>query len=118
MHPLEFRSRVERSWSPESAHPDSHFDDPANGQCAVTALLFYNHFGALILKSTVCTPDGGRHRHYWNVHEGMDIDLTWRQFPLGSTVDLAKLDYVDFRRLYKSVRDRYLILQDRFNQLS
>lgn len=118
---LNFRTKVEKAWSSETAYNGGTSDsgaDPAFGQCAVTALLFQDVFGGAIVKATVNGPPDSpfRTRHYWNIYEGVDVDLTWRQFPVGSEIDISTIEDVDPKSLTRSVRARYDRLKERFAQ--
>lgn len=70
------------SWSKETAHPSCQAEwvpnDPSYGQCAITAMLVYDMFGASIHRIRV---DGGG-THYFNKIDGHYIDLTVDQFDL------------------------------------
>lgn len=77
--PLEFdKDRVldalERSWSLETAIQWSA-ENPANGQCNVTAAVIHDLFGGEILRTWL--PDVW---HYYNRIDGERCDLTERQF--------------------------------------
>lgn len=117
---LDFRTRVEQAWCSQTAHLGYTRDEnPAHGQCAVTALLFHQYFGGQIKKATVVGPssDPFRTKHYWNVYKGVDVDLTWQQFPVGSRIDQLSIKDVDSKSLTKSVRNRYNLLKERFNNV-
>src|SRR5215813_1576779 len=58
-------------------------DNPARGQCNVTALLINELFGGEILKTPL--PEGD---HFYNRIDGARIDLTASQFE-------APVDYLD-----------------------
>ena len=63
-------------------------DNPARGQCAVTALLIRDLFGGDILIATVFPSAGPpRERHAWNrLPSGIEVDLTADQFRNGESV--------------------------------
>lgn len=80
---IQFREIVESIWSIETTYcPDKWTTkNRAIGQCAVTTELL----------DKLCNHKGWRKKgkvngdmHYWYNLDGMDIDLTWRQFPEGS----------------------------------
>jgi hypothetical protein len=50
-------------------------DNPAQGQCNVTALVLHDHFGGELLKTRV-----GAEWHFYNRIEGHVYDLTASQF--------------------------------------
>jgi hypothetical protein len=66
-----------------SADPDNWSEEnPAWGQCAVTALIVQDYLGGSLRRGEV-----GPISHYWNVlPSGEEIDLTLRQFPEGTTI--------------------------------
>lgn len=81
-------SDVERaicaSWSAETCDPvdvdEWHPDNPARGQCGVTALVVQDLFGGDLVFGEVHL-DGRRvESHYWNRFGGLDVDLTRVQF--------------------------------------
>ena len=60
-------------WSPEN---------PARGQCGVTALTVHDLLGGDLLVAEVLLPDGSRQGvHWWNrLPDGREVDLTREQF--------------------------------------
>ena len=82
---------IRDSWSIESCDP-THVavwtpDNPARGQCAVTALVVHDLLGGELLEAEVRNPDGSRQGfHYWNRLAGLDVDLTLSQFRDGEVV--------------------------------
>lgn len=57
-------------------------DEPATGQCAVTALVLQDYFGGEIVNSAVLSSrsPGITSSHYFNIIDGKIVDLTRRQF--------------------------------------
>jgi hypothetical protein len=78
----EFRGALRRCWSVETS-PQWLSENPARGQCNVTALVFCDRFGGEILK----TPVGNL--HFYNRVAGTVHDLTAEQF----SVPPAYLDF-------------------------
>jgi len=77
-----------RSWSAESSAAAEKWspENPAWGQCAVTALIVQDTFGGEILRTTAQLPGGGTYSHYLNrLKDGQLLDLTSCQFPPGTT---------------------------------
>ncbi len=70
----EFRWALRRCWSVETS-PLWLPENPARGQCNVTALAFYDRFGGEILK----TPVEGDW-HFYNRLAGTAYDLSAEQF--------------------------------------
>jgi len=72
-------SILKKSWSKKTCHPairkDWTLENPAIGQCAITALIVHDYFGGELL---YCK----HHHHYWNrLPDNNEIDLTRCQFP-------------------------------------
>ena len=68
------RSALRASWSLETASQWS-VENPANGQCNVTAALVYDLFGGEVLR-TRCADVW----HYYNRIDGVRMDLSDSQF--------------------------------------
>lgn len=66
--------RLRRSWSVETGRPWRP-DNPAAGQCGVTALVVQDVLGGTILKTDV---NGAW--HFYNQVDGRRVDLTMSQF--------------------------------------
>ena len=101
--------RLSKVWSADTSS-DSNWsvDNPALGQCAVTALIVQDEFGGSLLRSTV---NGAS--HYWNrLPDGTEADLTRKQFaePLefGDVVERER-DYV---LSFPATAERYRLLAD------
>lgn len=93
---------LEHAWSPASSSKYS-VENPARGQCSVTALVVQDIFGGEILKTR--TDEG---MHFYNRIDGERCDLTLSQFDgpirfddLASTRDeaLADTSEAQFRAL-------------------
>jgi hypothetical protein len=69
-----FEERLRRSWSLASSTQWTA-ENPAKGQCVVTALVTNDHLGGDILKTPV-----GDQWHFYNRIEGRRVDLTASQF--------------------------------------
>ena len=75
---------LERSWSAKTSYySDWTPQNPAYGQCAVTALIVQDYFGGeLVFQAT--TPGEA---HFWNqLKDGTKVDLTERQFVLAPVI--------------------------------
>jgi len=68
------RSALENSWSQKTAKQWSP-ENPANGQCNVTAAVVYDLYGGEILRTRYPTV-----WHYYNRIDGKRLDLTDSQF--------------------------------------
>ena len=88
MHTIsDLEAALLQSWSRQtSSDPDRwHTDNPAWGQCAVTALVLNDYFGGRIVWANVALP-GETISHYFNIVDGNEMDLTRRQFPPGTII--------------------------------
>src|SRR3990172_8015006 len=86
MHLKSLEKLLRESWSKETCYPSCvnewTSDNPALGQCAVTALVVQDYFGGDLL---YCK----HNHHYWNrLPNNREIDLTREQFPQGTTICL------------------------------
>jgi hypothetical protein len=106
----EFHGVLHRCWSVETSPPWLP-ENPARGQCNVTALVFCDRFGGEILK----TPIGnGNDWHFYNRVAGTVYDLTAEQF----SVLPAYLDIPATRddALAGTAPERYQALADRVSE--
>jgi hypothetical protein len=77
---------IRSSWSEESCDPVDlptwSPENPARGQCGVTALVVQDLLGGELLLAEVHNADGSRQGvHYWNrFGAGIEVDLTREQF--------------------------------------
>jgi uncharacterized protein (DUF952 family) len=75
---------IRASWSRETCDPVDEWspENPARGQCAVTALVVQDLLGGELLLADVHHRDGSRQGwHYWNrLGGGVEFDLTREQF--------------------------------------
>lgn len=102
---------VQQAWSREtSVDPDGWTpENPAWGQCAVTALVVQDVIGGELRAGWV-----GKVRHYWNIVGSHDLDLTLRQFGSGWPKDAEPrsredvLGNADTERRYRLLRERVL----------
>jgi hypothetical protein len=83
---------IRRSWSAASCDPVDLAQwspqNPARGQCAVTALVVQDLVGGELLLADVYNHDGSTQGvHYWNrLAGGLEIDLTREQFSASEVV--------------------------------
>lgn len=86
--PSALAQALRTSWDARTAY-QGRFDpaNPAAGQCYPTARVvqwFYPDFA--VVQGEVCT-GSGTERHFWNVRNEVErLDLSWEQFPAGSTI--------------------------------
>jgi hypothetical protein len=72
------RQALKQAWTAETSADPKHWspENPAWGQCAVTALIIQDLFGGALLR---CKVNGIS--HYWNcLPSGEELDLTKDQF--------------------------------------
>ncbi|MBI1363082.1 MAG: hypothetical protein GC134_03780 [Proteobacteria bacterium] len=101
------------NWTPEN---------PAYGQCAVTALLVQDLCGGEIVWAEAVLPDGSKVSHYFNrLDGGEELDVTRGQFPEGTIVPEGKprkpgQDTRAYVLAYPVTVARYKLLCDRAGQ--
>jgi hypothetical protein len=67
--------------------PDWRPDNPARGQCGVTALVVHDLLGGELILGEVVVDGVKVGHHYWNrLPGGQEVDLTEDQFHPGETV--------------------------------
>ena len=105
----ELEARVRRAWNADtSADEGWSADNPALGQCAVTALIVQDHFGGELARTTV---DGVS--HYYNVlPDGTEVDLTREQFPQWNPTEPATRTR-EYVLSFEPTRQRYQLLTSR-----
>jgi hypothetical protein len=83
-------------------------DNPAWGQCAVTALVVQDFFGGDLLHGYV---EGTE--HYWNrLPGGKEIDVTWRQFPADAPSPAPRFVDRSFVLSFPATQRRYELLRE------
>ena len=92
MTPAEFAARIEYAWSRASATTYTP-EDPARGQCSVTAILAHRLLGGDILKTRV-----GDAWHWYNRIGGQRFDFTVAQFAVAPSYDDRPSDPEDALR--------------------
>ena len=81
---------IKKSWSKDTCYPGCANDwtpeNPAFGQCAVTALVVQDYFGGDLL---FCKEQF----HFWNrISNGKEIDFSRSQFPSGTIISVDKVE--------------------------
>ncbi len=109
-------STLQRSWSKETCYPLDQKDwtpeNPAFGQCAITALIVQDYFDGELL---YCK----RYYHYWNrLPDNREIDLSHSQFPQGVTRNIDEIRSREYVLESDSAKkaatlERYKILKQR-----
>lgn len=110
-HHVTFLRILGASWSLRSSSLWSE-ENPANGQCGVTALVAQDRFGGEILKTAM--PDGAM--HFYNRIEGRRVDFTVSQFDRPPSYD----DIASSRdeAFSDTNQDRYRALSERVRSMS
>ncbi len=116
------KKTLKKSWSKETSFDPKNWtpENPAWGQCLITALIVQDFFGGKILEGKVKIP--GRTKccaHYWNEpSDGQETDLTKEQFPDGASLEGAIRTRT---RAYclrtQTVKRRYLLLKSVIDEL-
>lgn len=81
---------VRASWGVDTCDPadraDWRPDNPARGQCGVTALVLQDLLGGDLVLGEVHVAGERTGYHYWNRLDGAEVDLTLGQFGAEETV--------------------------------
>lgn len=113
MNYCKFKKALQKAWGQDTAYhkdaPNWTPDNPALGQCTITALLFNEYFGGAIYSGI---SEGGI-VHYWNRKYGIKIDLTKQQFSTKLKFSNIKLWNRDELLATGNVTERYNILKER-----
>ena len=111
---------LDKVWSAETSTDGDKWskDNPAWGQCAVTACLVNDILGGHVVNTIAVSADGSEDwSHYYNVmDDGTGIDLTRKQFAKGTQVPQGKPK----RKNFKSTKDyvlSYPATLDRYRKL-
>ena len=126
MNREEFADLLKSAWCKETSYEPEKWtqQNPAHGQCAITAPLVQDYFGGEILWCEAFLPDddiiyGKGIDHYFNQIDDEIIDYTKHQFPKGSifTKPAHKRKTFsttrDFILSYPETLRRYNILKNR-----
>ena len=110
---LKLKKAIQKSWGVDTAYKDDipkwSTDNPAAGQCAVTALIIHDYFGGRIYSGM--SQDGVV--HYWNKIYGFKIDITRSQFKETKKFTNITKWIADDLLQTGNVRERYAILKER-----
>jgi hypothetical protein len=76
---------VRSSWGPDTFPPETRSrwnpDNPARGQCGITAMVLHDLLGGELIRGEVRVDGEFRDHHWWNrIGLGIEIDLTREQF--------------------------------------
>lgn len=114
----ELEAALNKSWRKESSSDPENWtpENPAWGQCAVTALIVNDYLGGDIVWTNASLPDGREISHYFNKIDGVEKDLTRVQFPEGTRIP----EGIPKTKEYASTREyilSYPITQQRYDSL-
>jgi hypothetical protein len=107
---------VRAAWGADTCDPvdlaDWRPDNPALGQCGVTALVLHDLFGGQLVLGEVHASGERTGVHYWNRFAGLEVDLTREQFGPESVVSAGQvLDRPAGQP--KRCREQYELLRER-----
>jgi len=119
MIPSRLEEAIQKSWSKETSSDPENWNDnnPAWGQCAVTALIVNDYLGGKVVWAEAKLADGRAISHYFNGIEDIEIDLTRKQFPEGIIIPRG----VEKKKQFPTTRDYILSFpatQQRYHILS
>ena len=82
---IDVERAVRAAWGADTCAPEDlpHWspDNPARGQCGVTALVLHDLFGGDLMRGEVRIDDEWADYHWWNsLPAGVELDLTREQF--------------------------------------
>ena len=85
------RPVLRAAWGPDTCDPhdlpDWRPDNPARGQCGVTALVVHDLLGGELILGEVWVDGARTGSHYWNrLPDGREVDLTAEQFHPGEVI--------------------------------
>jgi hypothetical protein len=114
----EIKELLEKSWSEKTTSEPKYWtkENPAWGQCAVTALVVQDFFGGELLRGLFKFKDTKSVEfvgsHYWNrLPDGTEVDLTRCQFPEDVEISIGELRTRQYVLSYPETRRRYKILK-------
>ena len=110
--PSSLRPALEQAWTAETSADPANWssDNPAWGQCAVTALIIQDLFGGDLLRCKI-----GGISHYWNrLPSGAEVDLTRDQFRALTDVTPPEPRTREFVLSFPATATRYQLLKSRF----
>ena len=118
------KKAIQTSWNKETSSDPEKWscDNPAWGQCAVTALIVNDYLGGDIVWAEAKITDGRGISHYFNYANRKEIDLTRIQFPertiIPAGVDKRK-EFASTRKYvlsFPATQQRYRILKQKVEE--
>lgn len=105
-----FLEALQNSWSAETSYQKADWspDNPALGQCVVSALVVQDYYGGDLIRFIV-TGDSINQRHYCNLlSDGTLIDITRSQYKVPVSMSPEPVELKGFR----TVREKRLAEDD------
>ena len=105
------QAAIEEAWARETSADSENWNEqnPAWGQCAVTALAIQDKLGGELLRTTV-----GQISHYFNrLPDGRELDLTRKQFGSGARLGEVAVRQREYVLSFPDTRRRYELLKQR-----
>jgi hypothetical protein len=103
---------IRQSWGRETSQDSTWSDEnPASGQCAITALIVQDFYGGDLVRAKV-----GEISHYWNLVDGKSIDLTREQFTSFEPGLMERRDR-SYVLSFPATERRYSILKKRVQKI-
>lgn len=108
----ELALKLEKAWGKDTSALPEHWipENPAIGQCAVTALIVQDHFGGKLVRAVV----NGVSHYYNELPSETIVDLTFKQFEQ-TTASVLNICYRerDYVLHYPATCKRYYLLKSR-----
>ena len=104
---------LKMAWRAETSADSENWseENPAWGQCAVTALIVQDEWGGELLRTEALLPDGRKISHYFNRVAGVVVDFTRGQFPEGTKYEEEILREREYVLSYPETQRRYELLR-------
>jgi len=106
---------IRSSWDRDTSYEPFVWsnENPAWGQCAVTALVLQDYLGGDLIRASNLNIT-----HFWNLVDDLEIDVTEEQFPVRPIwIDGPELVDRDVVLNWPETRRRYRILRERVAKL-
>lgn len=121
--PAALQKSLAAAWCAATSYDAARWtsQNPAYGQCAVTACVVQDYLGGEIVWAEAHQPDGQKISHFFNRIGGKTVDLTRAQFPAGTVVGVggahpSGADARGYILSYPATQARYAELQRRVAQ--
>lgn len=120
MNLIDIRNKLEHCWNINTTTTPNNWNtnERVKGQDAVTSLLLQDLMGGRIIYGPVITPEGKKLSHFWNDIGGLDIDLTWHQFPPRSSIGETTPVWREAILSDKDIAHKYEVLKCAYHYLA